>query len=102
MKIYYIKRRNESPEDIWFEDLRFFSTEEKAQAECDKLEAKEKEYWVGCYNRNFDLWRLKDDAYQLLLDKGHNAKEVMPYHKRDWKTEVYQLKYAVDSVEVEE
>lgn len=100
MKIYFIKRRDD--QDIWLDDCVFFVNQDKAQEYCDKLEAEEKAYWEGCRQRAFDRWRQVDDAYHLLLNQGHNAKEIFPYHKITWKSEAYPLKYAVDSIEVEE
>lgn len=100
MKIYYVKYRDDV--DVWLDDCNFYATEEKAREECELLENKSKALWLGSYQRNFEKWEKTEVAYQALLDIGLDPKEVFPYHKRQWPTEVYKLRYTVGSVEVEE
>lgn len=101
MKIWYVIDVYNDDDIISIQEMTFYSTEEKAQAECERLEIDRK---IRCdlnIKKEQERWEMNELAIAAMEKIGIDwHKSGLLYHNRNWKPTAYKPIYEVRSLEV--
>lgn len=107
-EIYYIRYVDDDPEEdgIWINPVtiprQFFMNVLDAQTECKRLndigENRHQERQKSLYEK----WKAIEKAFVSLEEAGLSAKQILPYHKREFSCLEFNPRFVIDTIKVVE